>query len=303
MDWFNKAETTTLKGICIILVFLHHFTQYIGYQNYYTFFMVIGPLAVDIFFFIAGYTTILQLEKSSPAQLRYFLYNRALRVYLPITVFSLPYNNFLSGLLYMYIVSWIAYRFLESKLRMPFIVAMNILFIVICILLRIDIWWYDRIIPFCFGALFAVHKDKMATMLNYKVLRYSIFVFSTIGILFCGKEMGKWTQLYLAEAILLSFFACIFVASFYFIVDFANKPLNFLGSISFEFFILHQFLFILLDKVLANHYLLLVISFIVSTISAYLLYTLWNKMLKRFRLIKCKRIHTLRCFAVQKDGL
>ncbi len=128
--FFDKSQTTALKGFCIILVFIHHFCQYISYSRFSLLVLLLGPVAVNIFFLIAGYTTILSLEKGNNGNLNHFLIKRALRLYMPFILVSITYNNFLGGLLWMYITCYIAYKYVAERYRLSFIFLMNIAFIV-----------------------------------------------------------------------------------------------------------------------------------------------------------------------------
>lgn len=110
----NKTQTATLKGIFIIVVFFHHFSQIIEVSNLKSLYNSGGYIAVTVFFLIAGYVTVLELERTK--DYKQFLYKKILRLYLPILIFTVTFNNFLTGLLFMYAITLIAYRFMPLEI-------------------------------------------------------------------------------------------------------------------------------------------------------------------------------------------
>ena len=60
--FFSVEQTTALKGVAILLVYIHHFAQIrCAFYNNHTF---LGFLGVSVFLFISGYTTMVQAKKS-----------------------------------------------------------------------------------------------------------------------------------------------------------------------------------------------------------------------------------------------
>ena len=281
--FFGKTQTTVLKGVCILLVFIHHFAQFTEYHRFFSFFNAIGPAAVDIFFFIAGYTTILKLEKTAPSDYNSFLPNRALRLYFPFILINITNDNFTVGLIFLYIASWIAYKFLKPQHRLKFIFLMNMFYIILLLFIKqYDSWWYDRIIPYSYGAFFALHKNKVISFLENPKWRRSLMIISIPIFIFCGYHLATMEPIVPVKFALLSIFTCVFVLTFNYEFNFECKSLNFIGEISFEIFLLHQPLFNLLNTFIGSNYLLLIVSFVLTIILSYCLHLVWNKLIKRF---------------------
>ncbi len=284
-NYFDKNQTTTLKGILILLVFIHHFTQYINYPKFYDLTFIMGPFAVNAFFLIAGYATILGFEKRGTKPDKSFLIKRALRVYIPLTLIGITENNFLVGLLWMYLASFIAYRFLSPQKRFPFILFMNLAFIVFFMAISpLNCWWFDRVIPYSFGAYFAMNKSKLMGKFENKGFLYSAFVISLFCTGFFAYRMPKWDLAYLPEALGLSLFESILILTFYYMFHYEDKPFAFFGKISFEIFFLHQAFFPLIGNVVDDKKILFIASFVATVVASYLLQLLWNAVQKKIPL-------------------
>ncbi len=287
-QFFDKNQTTTLKGICIILVFINHFFQYTAYPYHTVFLNLLGPVSVNIFFFVAGYTALLKLERMKPEKYEFFLADRALRLYLPFTLIAITYSNFLTGVLCMYIASYLAYKFIGPKYRALFIFCMNLVFIIVCVRLKMGSWWYDRVIGYSFGAMFAVYKDHIIRLFQNKFSRRTTFLISLVCASLLAFQMGQNGKFYLLASIVFAFFECMFMLAFYYIFHFEMKIFIFIGNISFEIFCIHQALFVLLDSFVDSHYMLFIVSFAASVIISLIVQKLWNRILKAFKAVEEK---------------
>lgn len=228
-NFFSREKTTVLKGICISFVFLHHIAQYLSIGRFVRMYLMVGPMAVDVFFFLAGYAMLYKMEATDTDYKR-FAVDRALRLYMPISLLLITFSNFLDGLIWMYIGTFAAYRFFKSRFRIPFIFLWNILFIVLCMKLGLGSFWYDRILPYSFGALFFKTKDQIIPFLrSRKICALAFFSSWIIAICFAWKAFG-YTPFYMLYSIIYSFSLSVATVVSCYMFGITSKVFSFLGK-------------------------------------------------------------------------
>lgn len=256
----NKDQTTTLKGIFVLVIFFHHFSQIVNVPNINKAYLTGGFLAVGIFFMISGYVTVLELEKT--AGFKRFVYKKIMRLYLLFLIFSITFNNFLTGLLFMYTVTSLAFRFVPRKFRFLAIVSGNILFVILCIVLNLGEWWYDDILPFSVGVFFAMYRDKVVGFRREWGNTLPFWILS------CGLFLGfaQYEGRYEIFGTICSLLFSVFLILFLFEFDVYSPLFKKLGKYSWEIFFLHQMIITLFSKVFHRPTLIMIPSLIVTVI-------------------------------------
>lgn len=277
--FMGKAQTEVLKGICILVVFFHHFSHMVDVK-YLELVYRITPIAVGIFFFLAGYATFLQFERMEQADYIEFWKKKIFRLYLPILIFTITYNNFLGGLLWMYFVTWLAYRFFDNHIRIMIIVIGNIAFILICVLLGLGNWWYVDVLPFCFGVIFARWENEILHFFQKKFYWVSGSVLSVILCGFCVLHILQWKQYTLFAIINVSVFTFLMILILM-KVDLHSRIFTFLGKYSWEIFFMHQIIIMMVHRVIQNPTVVMIISLGLVIFMAYWIQKGWNILISR----------------------
>lgn len=220
-----------------------------------------------------------KLERLEKAEYGRFILDRALRVYLPITLMRITVNNFLCGLIWMYAATILAYRFLEAKYRVLFVFAANVLFIFACKELGLGEWWYDRILPYSLGVLFFKKKEWVLQFFHDK---WAGIVTLLSSLILSGFFM--WMAFtrghYLLNSIVYSVFLSIALVSGCYFLGAKSIVFAFLGKLSFEIFILHQMMFQIFNRFADKKPVFLVLTFISTIIAAVILQKAWNVVRK-----------------------
>lgn len=276
--FFGKEQTLGIKGILILMVFFHHFFYMVGEpMRRFRIYEISGPFAVGIFFLIAGYVTVLEFHKSTPS--RDFWIKKINRLYLPLTIFSITFNNFLGGILWLYLFSWIAYRYVPKNFRLLFLIICNLAFIPFCMAIGLESYWYDRILPFSIGILYGEHKGIIEKYLNRKNV-FIFFITILSGVLlpltYCVYFyrfyfLPSWiyfTAFIVVSSVLVSFLMDRFTVK--------SRVFSFLGSLSYEMFCLHQANILLFNLITASPVIIAICSIMTTSLEAYYFQKFWN---------------------------
>ena len=266
-DYLNPASTNGLKGILAIGIILHHLSQEVTTGDVFTNFAYMGSYIVSIFFFLSGYGLYVQNSKSK-TYLDNFFRKRLLKILVPfisiwmiyliyrigvnkesinfdyfIKLFTVGktviYNGwFIDVIILIYIFFYLSFKFVENK-RVAIII-----YIIIAIKLHYSFWWYNSILTFILGLVWAKNKDKIDEVIDNNLFiilvgaTFFMFVFHNYDIVLI--KLG-FTSSYM-YALAANMDNLIFTLYFTLLVkniNFENKYLLALGGISFELYMIH----------------------------------------------------------------
>lgn len=202
---FDKKDTYSLRGLCMIGIILHHIYQYVC-RDYGLSFPApigiilgnLGYLATAVFFTISGFGLYLSINRHRPLSTQYIVAHM-LKLWLPfffiwivdvsLCVFtgSANLNNFILSFATLSLPSGQSLWFMKSifviyaavfllcRLFQPGRALVNISFILIGVYILIDIFalhlptfWYNSILCFPIGMLMAEYRDKVEAYNNPK---------------------------------------------------------------------------------------------------------------------------------------
>ena len=273
-DYLNPASTNGLKGILAIGIILHHLSQEVTTGDVFTNFAYMGSYIVSIFFFLSGYGLYVQNSKSK-TYLDNFFRKRLLKILVPfisiwmiyliyrigvnkesinfnyfIKLFTVGktviYNGwFIDVIILIYIFFYLSFKFVENK-RVAIIInsMFIIIYIIIAIKLHYSFWWYNSILTFILGLVWAKNKDKIDEVIDNNLFiilvgaTFFMFVFHNYDIVLI--KLG-FTSSYM-YALAANMDNLIFTLYFTLLVkniNFENKYLLALGGISFELYMIH----------------------------------------------------------------
>lgn len=249
------------------MVFFHHFSQIIKVNYLRSAYATAGPLAVTVFFLIAGYVTCMQFNGGE--DLKNFWKKKVVRLYLPIMIFVVPNNNFLCGLLFMYLVTSVAYKSVNERNRLKFIVAGNILFIISCIVLRKGEWWYVDILPYSVGCFVFKYKDKMQNF--YKKHFWACLIFISFPWAASWWMAQNWMH-YTLTATVNSFVTCFLLVLLLQKINLKSNLFAWFGNLSWEIFIIHgSIIYLVRSFVITTTSTQMVISIVLTIALAWLI--------------------------------
>lgn len=172
----NKAITDSIKFICCIGIFIHHFYLHSPYVGF------LGPTACVIFFFLSAYGISVSLEKK-PMALLPFIKKRLFKIYLPLlminTLFILG-----TGLLCKGYFSIPIFNVFGDNIDFVQNVSTLDLFLYIVGIYKIDgVTWFLNVLFAMYLFLWFIHKMANKTQrIIVTSIAYSIFVIGCINI-------------------------------------------------------------------------------------------------------------------------
>lgn len=269
--FMSKAQTTSLRGLAILIVVIHHLGQRLDSAlplMLYLMNFFIGYLAVGLFFFLSGYGNMLSIShmrRSFTGKMTWI----AKRVIGLLLIFYVaeamalicdllsnqPIVPNLWGLitlslsgwdtwyikiqLLLYVLLFIAW--LPDKLAADArLILLTILAVIAVIVMRqcgLSEYWWNTLLCFPTGALLAQYRQTSEQLLQ----RYWAWVGCASTVLFMPAFLLNYRGQVLAGIPAALLFCCA-VISWNFKLRISSKPLIWLGTISFEIFLTHSLL-------------------------------------------------------------
>ena len=176
-EYFGLRQTTTVKGMMIMLVFFHHYAQITPDTETISFVYSLVPVSIAFFLFVSGYATYLGHSKVQKIDLKKIWIKRAWRLYLPLFILSIPQNNFLDALLVFLFATDLAFIFIKTPIRrLVFISVINIAYFIVCMALGMGLWWYDDILTYALGVAFAIYKTQILELMKNKRIYWTLLI-------------------------------------------------------------------------------------------------------------------------------
>ena len=265
-EFFNIRQTTTIKGIMMMLVFFHHYSHIVDYPEIIEYAYRICQVCMTVFFFISGYATYLGHSKAAKIDLKKIWIKRAWRLYLPIMIFSVMFNNFMDALLVFMLATDLAFIFFKTnKNRLLFISAINVLYFVVIIAAGLPEYWYDDILTYALGAAFAVYKDSIVELMKNKKLYFGTLI--ALGAISAPCMYLAINYVYYDITVtIFSFFECIMVVLLMMKLNVKSNIFYFIGQYTWEIFMSHQMFITLFNNIFEHNIFVMVCSFAASIV-------------------------------------
>ncbi|MDC7280499.1 acyltransferase family protein [Butyrivibrio fibrisolvens] len=259
-EFFKKRQTTTMKGIMILIVFFHHFSQICAPETLTEYAYRIGQPCITFFFFLSGYTTYLGHSKMEKIDLKKLWIGRAWRLYLPVMIFSILFNNFLGGLLAFFVFTDLAFIIFKKDIhRLAFITFGNFLYFVFLIVIGAPNYWFDDILTYFVGAAFAIYKNQAITFFESNV-KYALCLIALIVLAIPSGYFGINYRYYDLAITVFSFVGCLIVVLLMMRLNIKSNIFHFIGNYTWEIFMFHQMFIILFNKVIYRNSIVLILS-------------------------------------------
>lgn len=306
--FFDKDETAIIKGICIIVVMLTHYSTRATNPSILFYLWFSGYLAVAVFLLVSGYAMYMQFKKKGEAFFEGFIFHRCIRLLLPFFVVStlmsllnrvsigkylynlvtlqIPKNNvetfgvtwFLVAMLFFSISFFVCFKYMSEKNAFIAMLVLSTIYMSVCMVLNCGVWWYDTTYCFFIGIIFAKYKEQILSFYH----KYKFIMIATSGIVVVALVflMSKGWSENIIVLFVCSFFAISMVIAVFSTVTMKNPILKLIGEMSWEIFLLHSTiqLFIYKDEVCQKGYsIILVIGFVM--ILSYAVHYVDNKIM------------------------
>lgn len=262
-EFLSIKSTNQYRGICILVVILHHIAQRMDDPGLMGLFINAGPKAVSIFFFLSAYG----LTSSLIANDRYldgFINKKILRLYIPyilvnitVIILNYPFTNgtnsteylilslfgfttlthlwFIKTIVLFYLFFWAAFRF-SSEIFASILVTLCIfIYMFFCSELGLGPWWYESSLGFSLGIFFTIYKEKIITLIKNRYL----FVITFLLILYSILRYGLSQKIPSLNIVLFDFIFMTIISK----ISMDSKILGFIGTISLEVYITHMILY------------------------------------------------------------
>lgn len=295
-----------LKGLIAISVVLHHIVQGRDILILKELFGPFGSVAVGCFFFISGYGVYASYSIKKQSYLDGFLKKRFRKLIVPFILVILlyqlvnygSYKNILSGLLvgnpdYILPYSWyifcailfyFAFYYIfkyisgeRSKIFLVFIFTL-IFYIVLRFILKWPGFWSGSLFLFPIGVAFKYHEKYLKkTHISHVIISFLIITILVVILYLTDiKYIGVIEICFSSLAIMLPFT----------IINISSKYLIFLGSISYEVYLIQGIIFYILGKInVDNNVCFAFMSVVLIIIGAYIVKCLLNYLdIKLFKL-------------------
>lgn len=263
---------TCIMALAMLWIGLNHSTFPFD-SKIINFFVLCGYCGVDIFVFLSGFGLYYALKKGPTYKeyikrrfLRIFPYNVPAAIFgdilykqgLLVSIFdilglSIFIRNdllfwFSSFIIVMYLIYPFYYKLFKKS---PFVVTVVTIVITSIICLKIKPSYFQilyelyRIIPVCLGTLFAYMNDKDLMKPIHCWLCVFVMIVGWILMYYMYHNMGNELQ----HVAPLALIAPGMIILFSWIIDklkFLQKPLNYIGQYTFQFYLIHEKFYIIL---------------------------------------------------------
>lgn len=314
--YLSKEYTNSLKGICAILVVIHHIYQYIGLSSNYLIIIVlqlIGFLSVAIFFFLSGYGLMYSSNKKD------YIKNFFIKKILPFYLFCILLINlycfvtlllekeyspqkliqsfffgstiitngwYLQAILVIYILYFIIFKLIKSDKKR--ILAFGIciaIYCLICHFIGLGINWYQTIPCVVLGMIVCKNKDRLDKCLNKN--SWLIFIFSTV-LFILSYAISAVTNIAVFFNMLYSLFFVFAMVAFSYIICntklISNRLTSLCGDYSLEIYVSHGFFLKLYKlKYITNPVVFIFIVIIGTVVVSFILKKVYKKIYNLFK--------------------
>lgn len=316
-DYFSKKQTDCLKGFLAICVILHHLYQrtniitndYLG-----CIFSDMGYLSVAVFLFISGYGLMQSYKVSREEYSDTFLSARIIPFYseciftilIYIIFYALqgsfdikkialsflfgdtivPFGWYLQTIMIFYCLFFFVFRKNGGgdARKIVIMATLLLIYLLLCNVFKANLWWYRSTLAFPAGMVFAYKKNEFDEIVRKKYFRVIILCFSFLLFSFLYISTRKTYNVYIMciAAVAFSFFVVCIMLN----INITSLILQFLGTISFQIYILQGILVEGLRSNIVyidNDYIYVVLSVLGTIALAYFMRPVYTKIYNKAR--------------------
>ena len=324
-EYLNVKSTSGLRGFLALGIIFHHISPLVKTGEEFSNFSYMGTYIVSIFFFLSAYGLYVQNE-SRENYLDNFLVKRLSKIIVPFFIISLIYmfyrfvngqlidlnffiNLFKQGstiiyngwfvdiIILMYIFFYLSFKFFQNKfLSIVFNTIFIICYICLAIKLGYNFWWYNSVLAFAIGLIWAKNQNKIDRFLEkyyfivIVLVTVLLFVSHRYDILLKYLHIEDSYSYALAANLDNIIFTIYFIIVFLKKINFSSVYLNLIGRISFELYMIHGLVISMLAKIFVssrvNDVLFTLFVLIISLILAWIVNKIDKRIIQKVSLIQ-----------------
>ena len=277
-DIFSIDSSQSLRGLSAIEITLGHIG--IATQSIFLFpNRKAGILFVGIFFFLSGYGLIYSL-KNKENYISNFFRKRFFKIFLPaytvymivlfikLFILQIPFekdeivkyiigyhfadgaNWYIVELIVMYALFQICYKYFQIHYANYILLTISLLFVLGAFAAGLDNPWYGSTLCFNIGLFYGEYKEKINDFFwkNFWIKNIFCMGIMLAGILgFFLEDKSFWGNV-LFRSIASTFWILWLISSLQ-RINFSSKLCNFLGSFSYEIYLIHPVVILLLSGI------------------------------------------------------
>lgn len=292
----SPAQTGTVNGFFVLLVFLRHTVDYVDFGAFDSIFVTVNrhldQLIVAPFLFYSGYGVCCSIRKKGKPYVSRLPVDRLLKVWLhfalavglyhilsialhkgydPIRI-ALSYtgwdsignsNWYIFATLCMYLATWLSFTLFPRRHLVAALTLTALAVGYILVMRRLKgLWWYDTALVYPAGVWYGLYGDRFERWVR-KPLRPVAMAGMAVCFAACYllRDGLIWRELMAVTFSLTILFATM-------IFKIGNPVLKFLGKYTFEIYILQRLPMILLKGQFSNRYVYLAVSFAATVVLA-----------------------------------
>lgn len=294
----------SIKGLAALIIVLHHISQRMTEPGILKLFLFIGYLAVSLFFFCSGYGLMRSLELKNN-YLDGFIKNRLPRIIIPFIISNIiflliyilvgvkisffniisyvigiklidDFKWYIQVIIIFYSIFYVCFKYLSKKKAIITVFLFTIIYSLICFSIGKGIWWYNSSYCFVIGIILGGFDDRIFKVIKSKYILSTIVIAIIFTVTF-GVGIIKENIIVNILSSILFVLMCVCVLMK---VKLQNRYLRFLGSISFEIYLVHGIIVKELQYTINNKYIYLIICVTISIFMAYI-FSLINRNILR----------------------
>ena len=308
-NYLSKEYTNCVRGICAIIIVVHHLYQYTGLfagTHIGNLLQLSGALAVSVFFFYSGYGLMLSSAKQNYIQS--FFRSRFLPLYcfyvilvilysfwtlwiehkisLDLFLQSFFFGNtlvtngwYLQATFVLYLIYLFSFStFNATKTRILVITVAVFLYCILCRHMNLGIWWYQTIPCAVLGMIYCNRKPQIDILLKKYV--WIIFIVSCVSAVFFKIAFESFNAPVFIVIFFL-FFVCAVITFSHILCGtpiINNSFFALCGNYSLEIYVSHGFFLRLIRLNIINNKFTYILTVIIGTI---ILSTFFKKVYQR----------------------
>lgn len=271
---FNLQETLPLRGFLAICVMLTHLCPYlVDEAPLLNDFGLWGPPSVGTFFLLAGYGLAFSYKKKGRDYLHGFFKKRLLRLLWPLLIMTLIYQGykayngcfnlkemfispspmswFIYALVVWYVGYYVAFKLGGARnIQIILVWIFTLIYLVATIYLKLA-YYYISILPMPLALTYVFYEEKVKAFISrHDKMVWSIVMLMTLVVMGYAVAGQYGKRLLPGWGLpVYTFVPCVIVYITYYLGGWKNKVTNFLGNISYEFYIVHGFIVMQLGHV------------------------------------------------------
>ncbi len=289
-------DTKAIRGLLCLTVVLGHASLYTNYSKLLSPLFALAACSNGVFFFLSSYG----LHKKNLTTEDYskgFLIKRVTKILIPyllittlVFIFSkylyqepytikylidgfllgepiIPFSWFIITIFFFYIEYYFLMKLLKknSKLIIFETTLIHIFYCIMCIRMKFEYWWFYYSYLLIIGIIWATYEKKLSYILKKHpkivILSTSLLLLAMLIIQFFVSY-----PIYKISLIFGVFLLMILTITILYNYDISNKITNFLGTISFEIYLFHGIIILLLDNSLIKNDFIFLLTVLLCTI-------------------------------------